>query len=78
MLDKYKPPMNLAESERLLKGAADQESAKNSWYMVGLALLLLVCIGVVVGSLIWGFKTAPMSTALVIFLFLLPYFLIKK
>lgn len=76
--DPNKPPMSLDESERLLKGAADNEAAKDSWYTMGMVLLVIVCVGAVIGALVWGFTAATMSTALVAFLLLIPFFLNKK
>ncbi len=35
--DPLKKPMSLEESERLLKGADEQEHAKDSWYTMGMA-----------------------------------------
>jgi hypothetical protein len=76
--DPLKKPMSLSESEELLKGAADQEHAKDSWYTVGMFLLVIVCVGAVIAALVWGFTAATMSTALVAFLLLIPFFLNKK
>lgn len=74
----YKPPRSLAESEELLKGAADQDHAKDSWYTMGMFLLVVVCVGAVIGALVWGFTAATMSTALVAFLLMVPFFMNKK
>lgn len=42
--DPYKPPMSLAESEELLKGAAHQDSSKNAWRSFGGLLLFILAI----------------------------------
>ncbi|CAN7474460.1 hypothetical protein LJR074_003188 [Acidovorax sp. LjRoot74] len=76
----YKPPRTLAESEELLKGAADQDSAKDTWKTMGWIALLLVAVGVVVAALFLGLfgggSVGPV--VLVLFLLFLPFILNKK
>lgn len=39
--DRYRPPMSLEESERLLRAEADHRKVKGEWAMVGNFLLLI-------------------------------------
>lgn len=53
----YKPPRTLAESEELLKGAADHERVKGDWAFLGhgflafggVALIIVAIVSIVVG-----------------------------
>lgn len=53
----YKPPKTLAESEALLKGAADQDRKKSDWAFLGhsflafggVALVIVAIISIVAG-----------------------------
>lgn len=78
--DQYKRPMSLAESEELLKGASDQDRAKDTWKTMGWIALLLVAVGVVLASLFLGLfgggSVGPV--VLVLFLLFLPFILNKK
>lgn len=78
--DPYKKPMSVAESEELLKGAADQDRAKDAWKTMGWIALLLVAVGVVLAALFLGLfgggQVGPV--VLVLFLLFLPFILNKK
>ena len=50
-LDRYKPPMSLEDSERLLKASKDREKAKNERALVfGFMGFVLCILGLIVGA----------------------------
>lgn len=60
-LDRYKPPMSLRESERLLKAEKDWSATKNGWHVFFMLSCIFVCgtvaiigMGYFVYSLIFG------------------------
>ena len=76
----YKPPRTLAESEALLKGAADQDRAKDTWKTMVWIALLLVTGGIVLAALFLGLfgGSSVGPVVLVLFLLFLPFILNKK
>lgn len=76
--DPLKKPMSLAESEELLKGHARHEASKDAWKTFGLVTMFLAALAFLVGSLIWGFFSAPSSTALVVFALVVIPFIFRK
>jgi len=48
----YKPPKNLAESEALLKGAADHERVKGDWAFLGHGILALGGVAIVIVAIV--------------------------
>ncbi|MBF5006847.1 hypothetical protein [Diaphorobacter caeni] len=50
-LDRYRPPMSLAESERLLRGEAEHREMKEEWAGMGMVLLGIFAVVLFFGGL---------------------------